>query len=177
MKRRLKTSHAFHSAMMDPVLEEFARRMAQVKLKPPQIPFISKYESRGYRFMMVGQTMLICIILWLGSYQFSPLYTNANPLAHGFDVTVGDREKVNIRSGEIITLGQNSTAVIVPLTLPGDPLSCTWSSQKGGALDDPGSCETIYAPPAADYDVLRLSVRSSCGLPNAVGQIKISILP
>ena len=41
MKRRLKTSHAFHSAMMDPVLEEFARRVAQVKLKPPQIPFIS----------------------------------------------------------------------------------------------------------------------------------------
>jgi acyl transferase domain-containing protein/thioesterase domain-containing protein len=41
MKRRLKTSHAFHSAMMDPVLEEFAQRVAQVKLKPPQIPFIS----------------------------------------------------------------------------------------------------------------------------------------
>src|SRR5215216_4813793 len=130
-----------------------------------QLPFISKYESRRYRFMMIGQMMLICIILWLGSYQFSPLYRNANPLADGFDVTAGDREKVNIKSGEIITLGQNSMAVIVPLILPADSPSCTWSSQKGGALDDPDSCETIYAPPAAEYDVLRVSVRSSCGLP------------
>ena len=39
--RRLHTSHAFHSPMMEPVREAFARRMAQVTLHPPQIPFIS----------------------------------------------------------------------------------------------------------------------------------------
>ncbi|HET9316956.1 MAG TPA: acyltransferase domain-containing protein, partial [Vicinamibacteria bacterium] len=39
--RRLATSHAFHSAMMDPVLEPFRAEVAQVALQPPQIPFIS----------------------------------------------------------------------------------------------------------------------------------------
>ncbi len=39
--RRLHTSHAFHSPMMEPILERFARRVAQVDLRPPQIPFLS----------------------------------------------------------------------------------------------------------------------------------------
>jgi amino acid adenylation domain-containing protein len=39
--RRLVTSHAFHSAMMDPILEPFSARVAQVKLNPPQIPYVS----------------------------------------------------------------------------------------------------------------------------------------
>ncbi len=39
--RRLRTSHAFHSAMMDPILDEFGTVVAQVKLSPPQIPYIS----------------------------------------------------------------------------------------------------------------------------------------
>ncbi|HKV06814.1 MAG TPA: amino acid adenylation domain-containing protein [Thermoanaerobaculia bacterium] len=39
--RRLHTSHAFHSAMMDPVLAEFAARVAQAAPKPPALPFIS----------------------------------------------------------------------------------------------------------------------------------------
>lgn len=39
--RRLVTSHAFHSAMMDPVIEPFTARAAQVPLHPPRIPYIS----------------------------------------------------------------------------------------------------------------------------------------
>ncbi|HYO59952.1 type I polyketide synthase [Archangium sp.] len=39
--RRLHTSHAFHSAMMEPVLEAFAERMRKVKLSPPRLPYIS----------------------------------------------------------------------------------------------------------------------------------------
>jgi acyl transferase domain-containing protein/thioesterase domain-containing protein/acyl carrier protein len=39
--QRLVTSHAFHSAMMDPVLPTFAQRVKQINLGPPQIPFIS----------------------------------------------------------------------------------------------------------------------------------------
>jgi acyl transferase domain-containing protein/acyl carrier protein len=39
--RTLHTSHAFHSQMMEPVLEEFAARVGRVVLNPPQIPFIS----------------------------------------------------------------------------------------------------------------------------------------
>jgi amino acid adenylation domain-containing protein len=39
--RRLHTSHAFHSAMMDPVLAAFAARVARAAPRPPAIPFVS----------------------------------------------------------------------------------------------------------------------------------------
>ncbi|HYO55123.1 type I polyketide synthase, partial [Archangium sp.] len=39
--RRLHTSHAFHSEMMEPVLEAFAERMRGVELSPPRLPYIS----------------------------------------------------------------------------------------------------------------------------------------
>jgi phthiocerol/phenolphthiocerol synthesis type-I polyketide synthase E len=39
--QRLHTSHAFHSSMMDSILAPFARRVRQVKLNPPQIPYLS----------------------------------------------------------------------------------------------------------------------------------------
>ena len=38
---RVQTSHAFHSAMMDPILEPFTTFVSQVALKPPQIPYVS----------------------------------------------------------------------------------------------------------------------------------------
>ena len=39
--RRLRTSHAFHSEMMAPILRPFAERMQKVKLNPPLIPYVS----------------------------------------------------------------------------------------------------------------------------------------
>ncbi len=39
--RRLVTSHAFHSAMMDPILAPFTERVRAVTLQPPRIPFLS----------------------------------------------------------------------------------------------------------------------------------------
>ena len=39
--RLLHTSHAFHSAMMDPVLEPFRTHLVNVPLHPPQIPYLS----------------------------------------------------------------------------------------------------------------------------------------
>jgi len=39
--RRLRTSHAFHSYMMDPIMADFAAAVARFQLHPPQIPFIS----------------------------------------------------------------------------------------------------------------------------------------
>ncbi|HEX3758844.1 MAG TPA: amino acid adenylation domain-containing protein, partial [Kofleriaceae bacterium] len=44
--RRLVTSHAFHSAMMDPVIEPLAARLAQVRLSPPRIPILSTVTAR-----------------------------------------------------------------------------------------------------------------------------------
>ena len=39
--RRLHTSGAFHSQMMEPILESFIERVKQIKLSPPQLPYIS----------------------------------------------------------------------------------------------------------------------------------------
>ncbi|WP_420129756.1 beta-ketoacyl synthase N-terminal-like domain-containing protein [Longimicrobium sp.] len=39
--RRLPTTHAFHSAMMQPAAQGLAARVARVRMSPPQIPMIS----------------------------------------------------------------------------------------------------------------------------------------
>ncbi len=39
--RRLHTSHAFHSAMVEPVIEPFLKVLRGVKLNPPTLPYIS----------------------------------------------------------------------------------------------------------------------------------------
>jgi acyl transferase domain-containing protein/acyl carrier protein len=44
--RYLHTSHAFHSQMMDPILETFKREVSQLALKPPQRPYISNVTGR-----------------------------------------------------------------------------------------------------------------------------------
>lgn len=39
--RRLHTSHAFHSHMMEPMMDAFAAQLRQVRLREPQIPYLS----------------------------------------------------------------------------------------------------------------------------------------
>ncbi|SDK75250.1 AMP-binding enzyme C-terminal domain-containing protein [Actinopolyspora mzabensis] len=39
--RELRTSHAFHSAMMEPILEPFAAELAELRFHPPQLPYTS----------------------------------------------------------------------------------------------------------------------------------------
>jgi amino acid adenylation domain-containing protein len=44
--KHLNTSHAFHSPMMEPVLEPFTRLLQQVTLGAPQIPYVSNVTAR-----------------------------------------------------------------------------------------------------------------------------------
>lgn len=44
--RRLHTSHAFHSPMMEPVLEPFTALLKTVKLSAPTIPYVSNVSAR-----------------------------------------------------------------------------------------------------------------------------------
>jgi acyl transferase domain-containing protein/acyl carrier protein len=39
--RRLNTSHAFHSEMLEPILDRFIDSVSRIRLNPPEIPFIS----------------------------------------------------------------------------------------------------------------------------------------
>ncbi|MCI0467551.1 MAG: amino acid adenylation domain-containing protein [Beijerinckiaceae bacterium] len=43
--RRLRTSHAFHSAMVDPVVEPLAEVLRQIPLSPPRIPYVSSMSG------------------------------------------------------------------------------------------------------------------------------------
>jgi len=44
--RRLHTSHAFHSAMMDPMVEPLREAVAKIQLRPPMKPFVSTVTGR-----------------------------------------------------------------------------------------------------------------------------------
>jgi acyl transferase domain-containing protein/2-polyprenyl-3-methyl-5-hydroxy-6-metoxy-1,4-benzoquinol methylase/acyl carrier protein len=44
--RRLHTSHAFHSEMMDSILASFREQVQKINLKPPQIPFVSNVSGK-----------------------------------------------------------------------------------------------------------------------------------
>ena len=44
--RELKTSHAFHSAMMDPILAEFEAEVRRVPRQKPRIPIVSSLHGR-----------------------------------------------------------------------------------------------------------------------------------
>lgn len=46
VSRRLRVSHAFHSAMLDPVLADFTAEVAKAALNPPAIPVISGVTGR-----------------------------------------------------------------------------------------------------------------------------------
>ncbi len=43
--RRLRTSHAFHSSMMDPMLSAFEAEVAKVSLHPPSRPYVSSFTG------------------------------------------------------------------------------------------------------------------------------------
>jgi non-ribosomal peptide synthase protein (TIGR01720 family) len=47
--RRLHTSHAFHSQMMDPILDPFADEVKKIKLSPPNIPYLSNVTGSWIR--------------------------------------------------------------------------------------------------------------------------------
>ncbi|MEK8051132.1 SDR family NAD(P)-dependent oxidoreductase [Ideonella sp. DXS22W] len=46
---RLHTSHAFHSPMLDPILDEFHRAVARVRLSPPQRPYVTNVDGGWIR--------------------------------------------------------------------------------------------------------------------------------
>ncbi|MCP4658786.1 MAG: amino acid adenylation domain-containing protein, partial [bacterium] len=47
--KRLRTSHAFHSALMEPVLDRFREEVARVPLKRPEIPWLSNLTGNWIR--------------------------------------------------------------------------------------------------------------------------------
>ena len=69
--RRLRTSHAFHSSMVEPVLEEFVTLVRSLKLHSPEIPYISNVT--GTRLLLSRQpTLAIGERIYVSKF-FSPV--------------------------------------------------------------------------------------------------------
>jgi acyl transferase domain-containing protein/acyl carrier protein len=51
--RKLHTSHAYHSKMMEPILPGFREKVSQIKVNAPQIPFISNLTGKWCTFQDV----------------------------------------------------------------------------------------------------------------------------
>jgi phthiocerol/phenolphthiocerol synthesis type-I polyketide synthase E len=81
----LRTSHAFHSAMMDPVLDEFTAAVAAVARRRPEIPFLSNLTGNwitgeqaidpGYWASHLRGTVRFndCLVRLFGEGQWAPV--------------------------------------------------------------------------------------------------------
>lgn len=104
--RRLHTSHAFHSAMMEPVMEEFTALVQGVALHAPRIPYVSNVTGR-----------------WITEEQaVAPRYW-ARHL----------REPVQFSQGVATLL--NDRAIVLLEVGPGQTLGALAGQQPGAALD------------------------------------------
>ena len=137
-----------------------------------------RLADRRFRWALAAQAALLLLTIWLGVYPLSPLFSSGRiPVVQGFSVLTRTRGTVNVASEGVVTLGSGIPAAVQALTLVEGNIHCRWMSTRGGVLDDPQSCATVYVPPPADYDILKVSIQPGCGLPRSVEQIKISILP
>ncbi len=122
---------------------------------------------------------LLALTAWSGSLRYSPLQFGSErlPAVRAFVIWRPNRAPVTIAPGEVVSATAGLPLVIHPQTLSA-PVDCRWFASAGGALDDPHSCDTVYAAPQGiPSETLRLRVQPACGLPPVVAQIKISILP
>jgi acyl transferase domain-containing protein len=103
--RRLHTSHAFHSQMIEPILDKFRQRVKQESLKPPQIPYLSNLTGNwiteaqatdpNYWVQHLRQTVLFAkgienllpnpeqILLEVGPGRTLTSLTKRHPACHG----------------------------------------------------------------------------------------------
>ncbi len=86
--RRLVTSHAFHSAMMDPVIEPMAARIAQVRLSAPKLSILSTVTAKWLTDAEATSTRYWAEHLRL-PVRFGPAATQV--LAEPQRVLIGDR--------------------------------------------------------------------------------------
>jgi hypothetical protein len=142
-----------------------------------QIFLAARLVPDHYLLFLAGHMVLILLAIWLGAYAISPLgySTGRIPNLRGFTIIRAGRSSI-VRNNEIVSLKAGS-AVGINLLLLDETSQCMWISAAGAALDDPSSCDTVYVPPSAEHDVLRVRLSSACGLPDSNRWIRISILP
>jgi hypothetical protein len=131
---------------------------------------------RHFGFPVAAFGVLTLLTVWLGSYARSPLSFARQPVLRGFIIQKRGVSPQELVSGEGFSISYSSLAAINPIIQPGKA-SCSWLSREHAAMDEPESCDIVYRPPSADFDVLQVRVRSACGLPSSSGYLNVQILP
>jgi acyl transferase domain-containing protein len=120
--RKLHTSHAFHSSMMDSMLEPFVEQVRKVTLSAPQIPFVSNLTGR-----------------WITSAEATdPTYWSRH-LRHAVQFAEGLKELTSADAPVLLEVG------------PGEVLS-TFVKQSGYPASDSFSSLPHPQSPVADTD-------------------------
>ncbi|HSE16101.1 MAG TPA: SDR family NAD(P)-dependent oxidoreductase [Pyrinomonadaceae bacterium] len=90
--RRLHTSHAFHSAMMDSIIEPFVELVKTVKLSPPRLPYISNLTGT-----------------WITASEATDAHYWSRHLRHTVRFDAGVRELFKIQNSVLLEVGPGQT--------------------------------------------------------------------
>jgi amino acid adenylation domain-containing protein len=93
--RILHTSHAFHSAMMDPMLPEFAAAARQIPHQPPKLPWVSTCTGRWMRPEDLAD----------GNYWVRQVRQTVR-FAEALESVIGDAQNIMLEVGPSQTLSQ-----------------------------------------------------------------------
>jgi len=91
--RRLLTSHAFHSAMMVPILDEFKGIVSSLAISAPTIPFVSNFTGK-----FITDEQVVDPGYWADHLRYTVQFTD------GLDELYKDSERVFIEVGPGNTL-------------------------------------------------------------------------
>ncbi|NUT43043.1 MAG: acyltransferase domain-containing protein, partial [Thermoactinospora sp.] len=109
--RTLRTSHAFHSAMLDPVLDAFAAEVATVELGAPELPYLSNVTGRPVTAAETGDPAY-----WVRHLRETVRFADCAQALVAADVAV-----VEAGPGRTLTTlvrRQGGQAVVAPFTDP-----------------------------------------------------------
>ncbi len=167
-------------------LHYFSSAVGSLNLGPFAITAKPFFEIIGSRTLLQKRWMvsvvifilLVLIVLYLGSYAYSPIYARQGriPMLRGIVVTTGGSSG-SFQSGQAIQIKSTSFVSLKASVEPTDS-KCSWSSSYGGTFDNPDKCETAYIPPlGATMDLLQISIKSACQFQQTDGHLQIAIQP
>jgi amino acid adenylation domain-containing protein len=134
--RPLATSHAFHSVMMDPVLESFRAEVAGIRLSPPAIPMVSTLTGAA---LTAGEAM--SPDYWARHLRHTVRFSSA--LLHALDDAGTAFLEVGPRA-VLTTLGQQHTQARGRTMVAS--LSDTQASERTSLLDAAGTLWSAGVP-------------------------------
>jgi amino acid adenylation domain-containing protein len=120
--RKLATSHAFHSRMMEPALDPFSQSLKKASFHAPTLPWISTLTGEPINPEEVTKPAY-----WIQQLRSPVQFAQAaqRVLTHGYDtfLEVGPGQTLsNLLKQNILTsVGNVTTIASLPISAPGDP--------------------------------------------------------